>query len=118
MASGMRDQRFPYERAGWASNPEEAKRWFEELEKVGPRNVRAVLAQTAGSSGAAISIGSVPVMTLGFAQEWLAWHDQKREVVEEQRHNLDVYRTRLAALGAIVAAAAAVIGCAWSIFHR
>jgi hypothetical protein len=45
-----------------------------------PENVRASLDQTAGSRGA-IRIGEVS-MTIGFARDWLAWHDQQKVVRE------------------------------------
>lgn len=64
---------------GAATNPEQAKRWFDELEMICSQNVRARLAQTDAGSAGAIAIGSVNVMTIGFAQEWLAWHDRRRE---------------------------------------
>ena len=111
--------RFPYETSRWAGGGQ-AKDWFDELQRLAPQNVRARLAQINAGSGAAIAIGNVTTMTIGFAQEWLAWHDQKREALEAQRHNREVFWTRFAALAATVAAAAAaaVIGCAWAIFHK
>jgi hypothetical protein len=113
------DDRFPYEASRWSANqPEQAKRWYDELEMIGPQNVRARLAQTHAGSGAAIAIGSVTVMTVGFAQEWLPWHDRRCEALEAERHNRQVFWTRFAALAATVAAASAAIGWAWTIFHK
>jgi hypothetical protein len=117
MPEAMTD-RFSYETSQWGNSPEQAKRWFEELEAQGPLNIRARLAQTNAGSGGAIAIGSVPPLTIGFAQEWLAWHDRKRDALEAERHNRDVFWTCFAALAATVAAAAAVIGCAWTMFHK
>jgi hypothetical protein len=115
----MKTDRFSYETSRWAGNqPEQAKRWFDELEMIGPQNVRARLAQTDAGSAGAIAIGSIPYLTIGFAQEWLAWHDQKREALEARRHNREVFWTRFAALAATVAAAAAVFGVLWTIFHK
>ena len=57
-----------------------ARRWYEELERTTPENVRASLDETAGSRGA-ILIGQVS-MTIGFARDWLAWHDQQKAVRE------------------------------------
>jgi len=51
-----------------------------ELERTNPENMRASLDQTAGSRGA-IRIGEVS-MTIGFARDWLAWHDQQKAVRE------------------------------------
>src|SRR5258708_27568264 len=109
---------FPYEASRWGGKSEQAKRWFDELEMIGPQNVRARLAQTDAGSAGAIAIGSVMYLTIGFAQEWLAWHDRRREALEAQRHNRQVFWTRFAALAATVAAASAAIGWAWTILHK
>lgn len=110
--------RFPYEASRWsAGQPDQAKRWFDELEIIGVHNVRARLAQVNAGSGGSVPIGATQ-MTIGFAQEWLAWYDQKREALEAQRHNREVFWTRFAALAATVAAAAAVFGVLWTIFHK
>jgi hypothetical protein len=88
------------------------------LEALGPQNVRARLAQTDAGSPGAIAIGSIQYLTIGFAQEWLAWHDRKRDALDAERHSQHVFWTRFAAWAATVAAAAAVIGCAWTIFYK
>jgi hypothetical protein len=81
----MKTERFLYEASRWsAGQPEQAKCWFDELEMVGAKNVRARLAQTDAGSGGSISIGATQ-LTIGFAQEWLAWHDRKREALETER---------------------------------
>ena len=73
----MTKSRFDYENNRWAGgNAALARRWYEELERATPENVRASLDQTAGSRGA-IPIGEVS-MTIGFARDWLAWHDQQK----------------------------------------
>src|SRR4051794_21473225 len=79
----MKTDRFPYEASRWsAGQPEQAKRWLDELEIIGAQNVRARLAQVNAGSGGSIPIGTSQ-MTIGFAQEWLAWHDRRKEAVEE-----------------------------------
>jgi hypothetical protein len=98
--------------------PRSREQWFDELEMIGPQNVRARLAQTDAGSGGAITIGNIQYLTIGFAQEWLAWHDRRREALEARRHNREVFWTRFAALAATVAAVAAVIGVLWTMFHR
>jgi len=84
----MKKDRFPYETSRWAAGslPEQAERWFEELERLGPQNVRAILAQTDAGSAGSVAIGELRALTIGFAQEWLAWHDRKREAAEAKRH--------------------------------
>lgn len=113
----MTTDRFPYETSRWGRGGQ-AKVWFDELEMIGPQNVRARLAQTDAGSAGAFPIGAVNVMTIGFAQEWLAWHDRRREALEAERHRRQVFWTRFAALAATVAAASAAIGWAWTIFHK
>jgi hypothetical protein len=92
--------------------------WFDELELTGPQNVRARLAQTNASSAGAIGIGAVPVMTIGFAQEWLAWHDRQKAAGEAARHERQIFWTRLAAISATVAGTSAAIGWAWTILLK
>ena len=79
--SPMAKSRFNYQNNRWAGgNAALARRWCEELERANPEKVRASLAQTAGSRGA-IQIGDTS-MTIGFARDWLAWHDQQKAVRE------------------------------------
>jgi hypothetical protein len=69
--------RFDYANNRWAGgNAAVARRWYKELERTNPENVRASLDQTAGLRGA-IRIGEAS-MTIGFARDWLAWHDQRK----------------------------------------
>lgn len=44
---------------------------------IGTRNVRARLAQT-DAGPCAIAIDTVTTITIGFAQQWLAWHDEEK----------------------------------------
>ena len=87
----------------------------EVLDEVGPENVRAVLAQNAAGSGAAIPIGAKPNMTKGFAQAWLAWHDSEKAKRESAFRTAQVFWTRWAALAASLAAIAAAVGWGFSI---
>lgn len=116
----MSRDRFPFETCRWApgGHPQQARDWFNELETMGPHNVRARLAQTDAGSRGSIAIGSETMMTIGFAQEWLAWHDRQREALEARRHNQHVFWTRFAAWAATAAAVAAIIGVLWTIFHK
>ena len=77
----MTKSRFDYKNNRWAGgNAAVARRWYNELERTNPENLRASLDQTAGSRGA-IPIGDMS-MTIGFARDWLAWHDQQKAVRE------------------------------------
>ena len=70
--------RFPYEQSTWSSDPEQKRRWYEALERTGPENVRVRLAQTGAGSAGSIAIGTEQSLTIGFAQEWLVWHDRQK----------------------------------------
>jgi hypothetical protein len=114
----MKADRFPYEASRWsAGQPDQAKLWFDKLEMIGAQNVRARLAQVNAGSGGSVAIGAIQ-MTIGFAQEWLAWHDRRREALEAERHSRQVFWTRFAALAATVAAVSGATGWAWTIFHK
>jgi hypothetical protein len=106
-----RKKRFPYEQSPWfPSDPEKGRRWYEALERMGPDNVRARLAQTFAGSGGSIAIGTEPSLTIGFAQEWLAWHDRQKAERETKFRRKQIFWTAWAALAATGAALAAVVG--------
>jgi hypothetical protein len=49
----MKADHFPYEASRWsAGQPDQAKRWFDELEMIGGQSVRARLAQVNAGSAA------------------------------------------------------------------
>jgi fatty acid desaturase len=52
-------------------------------------------------------------MTAGFAQEWLAWKDQRKTEREDELKSRQIFWTRFAAITASIAAGAA--GWAWTI---
>jgi hypothetical protein len=85
-------------------------------DRTGPENVRARLAQTNAGSAGSIAIGTEINMTIGFAQEWLAWHDKQKAEREAQFRRRQIYWTRWAAWAASVAALAAVFGWLLKIF--
>jgi hypothetical protein len=74
LRDGPRDL-FPCEQSLW--HCAESQRWLEELERLGTEKVRQILTGPGGAP-AAISVGSMKNMTKGFAQDWLAWKDQKK----------------------------------------
>jgi hypothetical protein len=80
----------------------------------GGQNVRARLAQ---SDAGSIAIGAAQI-TIGFAQEWLSWHDRRQAALEAARHDRQIFWTRLAALSAMLAGVSAAIGWGWTIFHK
>jgi len=103
----MAKSRFNYQNNRWAGgNAALARRWYKELERTNPENVRAILDHTAGSRGA-IPIGKVS-MTIGFARDWLAWHDQQK-VAREAKFR----RWRFIASASVLLAAIGLALKAW-----
>ena len=111
--------RFPYEQnSAWSQDLEQRRRWYEALEHTGPENVRAILARTNAGSGGSTAIGTEISIAIGFAQEWLAWHDRKKAEREAGFRRGQIFWTRWAALAASVAALAAAIGWALTIWAK
>ena len=94
---------FPYEQSQW--HCADSQRWLEELERLGPEKVRHALAGPGGPP-AAIDVGTVKNMTKGFAQDWLAWKDQKKS---EEEAALRRRQFRWQRWGIILATAAAAV---------
>ena len=55
-------------------------------------------------------MGTETNITMGFIEEWLAWHDQRKEEREATFRTSQIYWTRWAALAASGAVIVAVIG--------
>lgn len=120
MAS-MTEDRFPYEESTWApTEPERQRRWYDALERTGPENVRARLAQVPAGvgGGASIPIGTETSVTLGFAQEWLAWHDRRKAERESGFRSDQIFWTRWAAFAASIAALAAAVGWIITVWRK
>jgi hypothetical protein len=112
-------ERFPYEQSTtWSQDLGQRRRWHEALERTGPENVRARLAQTNAGSGGSVAIGTENSLTIGFAQEWLAWHDRQKTEREVEFRRGQIFWTRWAALAASVAALAAAVGWALTIWAK
>jgi hypothetical protein len=80
-----------------------AQSWTQALESTGVENVRATLAKTrpAGSQ-AGVWIGGA-VITKGFAEHWLAWHDHRAK-----RPGRSCFWIAVGGAAAVVAAIAAL----------
>ncbi len=104
---------FSYEGNLWGGD----KKQYETLERTGPENVRARLAQTDAGSRGALSIGT-EMITIGFAQEWPAWHDRRKIDRESDFRNRQIFWTRFAALSAGAAALAGAVGWAYTILRH
>jgi hypothetical protein len=113
------DDRFRYEDCErWGGDLEQRKRWFEALERTGPERVRARLASGNFGSPAAISISTEQTLTVGFAEEWLAWHDRQKAQRETAFRSNQIYWTRWAAFAATDAVLVGAIGWAITIVVR
>ncbi|MDE5464498.1 hypothetical protein [Bradyrhizobium sp. CSS354] len=113
-----RPNAFPYRECTWHVSDEQSQQWLAVLEKTGAANVRARLAQTDAASAGAIAIGTAPIMTIGFAQEWLNWKDNQKSEADIERHERQIWWTRTAAIAASIAALSALLGWIWTIFIR
>src|SRR5258708_22848060 len=103
------EEEFPYRECTWHHSDETSERWLSALEKTGAENVRARLARCEHSSHASIAIGTETNMTVGFAQEWLAWRDQLKSAEQTARLDRQNFWTRTAALAACRAGLSAPI---------
>jgi hypothetical protein len=112
------DEKFPYHACSWHHSDETSERWLSALEKTGAENVRAQLARFEHSSHASIAIGTEPNMTVGFAQEWLAWRDQQKSAEQTARLDRQIFWTRIAAIAACIAGLSAAIGWGWTILFK
>ena len=75
----MAEQRFPYEKSTWGQGDEQ-RRWYEALERATPDIVRAQLDRLPPSVGprASFAVDTETNITIGFAQDWLTWHDSEK----------------------------------------
>lgn len=117
MTRAMSSDKFPYGECTWHHQEDTSERWLAVLEKTGAESVRARLAQKDAGSAGAIAIGTETHLTIGFAQEWLAWRDRLKSQRDIERHERQIWWTRTAALAACVAAGSAFVGWAWTITH-
>jgi hypothetical protein len=81
--------RFPCEQGSWGT-PEERQRWREALEQMGVPKVRAYLAGINVGPRASISIGTEENMIVGFARDWIAWHEQQGIEREQRSRRTDL----------------------------
>jgi hypothetical protein len=114
----MSEDSFPFRECSWHHNDEQSIKWVAALEKNGPENVRARLAQTDAGPASAWAIGTERGITIGFAQEWLAWHDRRRSEREATFRRRQIFWTRWAAVAASFAATAALVGWAITIYLK
>jgi hypothetical protein len=115
----MTEERFPFEKSQWqAAQPERQREWYEALERTGTSSVRIRLQQVDASSNGSMSIGGVQSMTKGFAEEWLAWHDRRKDEKEREFRSNQIFWTRWAAFAASVAAAAGAVGWIITILRK
>jgi hypothetical protein len=89
--------RYPFERhSEWYDDFDTKRRFTDVLETLGVDEVRSRLQEHNGGERSAITIGGC-MMTKGYAQDWLAWHDRKREEAKEQgeaKHRTKSFRVQ------------------------
>lgn len=96
----MSDQSVPFENR-W-TNGEQARHWMLRLEREGVKNVRAMYADhELNAPDERLLIEDIPI---GFARDWLAWHQQSKRSRRRNRHRVIVV------LLIIVIIALAIIG--------
>ena len=101
-----------YTQSPW-HDEKRSERWLTCLERTGAENVRYRLAQTDAGSAGAIAIGVEPKVTIGFAQEWLAWKDKCKSEREDAFRRTQIFWTRWAAIVATIIAGGSAVNWLW-----
>jgi hypothetical protein len=82
----MSDRPIPFENR-W-TNGEQGRRWMLRLEREGVKNVRAIYADHELHAPAErLLLDDVPI---GFARDWLAWHQRVKQRRRRNRHRVVV----------------------------
>jgi hypothetical protein len=101
----VQPKRLPFETHWKPAEHERAWRWYQELERLGPDNVRARVAQhDAGSAGALRGVGAEPNLTKGFAEDWLRYRDERESKKATRRFWITTTVALISAIAAIIAA--------------
>ena len=101
-----------------ATDNARSQQWLDALEKTGVASVRARLAQTDAGSPGSLSVGTVQTMTIGFAQEWASWKENRKAAADIERHERQIRWTKTAAIAASLAAVSAFVEWIWTIFVK
>jgi len=82
----MSNQSLPFENR-WTSG-DQARHWMLRLEREGVKNVRALYADhELNAPDQRLLIEDIPI---GFARDWLAWHQQAKRRRRRNRHRVTV----------------------------
>jgi hypothetical protein len=95
-------------KSAWCGDSSMSQKWLDALEKTGVASVRARLAQIDAGSAGSFAIGTVSVMTIGFAQEWATWKENQKTAADIERHERQIRWTKTAAISAAIAASGAL----------
>jgi hypothetical protein len=93
------EKRFPYEQSSWSDDAEQKRRWYEALERMGPAQARARLAE-------------IPIAK-GFVEEWLAWRDRQERERERSFRRFWTRWTAVVIVLTAIAAAGSLALTAW-----
>jgi hypothetical protein len=104
------EQQFPWKESRFApADRNTAEKWIEALETSGSEVVRSRVTQNASfGPAAAIPIGAIQHMTLGFAEHWLAWTDRLTSVQETATLKKYLLTTALAGIALLVSLSSAL----------
>lgn len=98
----MNNRSVPFENR-WA-NGDKARHWMLRLEREGVKNVRAMYADHELNAPAErLLVDDIPI---GFARDWLAWHQQSKRHRRRGRHRLIVLLLLVVILAILILAIA------------
>jgi hypothetical protein len=101
-------ERFPYKASRWGQSDAERQFWAEGLERFGPEAIRSRLAQDTRRADEPLILTHQLTPPIGFAWEWLNWHDERKAAAEEMRQERMLEATQASARATEASAYAAV----------
>ena len=101
----MKAKKLPFDTYWHSGDDALMWRWYEELERLGPENVRIrAIQQGGGSAGSIMGLGKELQVTKGFVEDWLMYRDAQRS---RQASSQFIIATTVSAVAAIAASISA-----------